>query len=119
VTAGRLFVYGTFLPGEPRWPILEPFADAVLDAGAAGTLWDTGRGYPAAVFGGPGEIPGALVTIEPARWDELVVLLDEIEGEGALYRRVEIETSSGPATSYEWMGSTAGMNSLPQGWRHP
>jgi gamma-glutamylcyclotransferase (GGCT)/AIG2-like uncharacterized protein YtfP len=114
----RLFVYGTLLPGEPRWSMLEHCAETAIDATAAGTLWDTGRGYPAAVFSGSAEIQGAVVAIPPDRWDEVVDLLDQVEGEGVLYRRVEIETSAGPATSYEWLGPTEGMTPLPSGWRN-
>jgi hypothetical protein len=43
--------------------------------------------------------------------------LDRIEGEGTLYRRVEIETRAGPATSYEWLGPTEHLQILPDGWR--
>jgi gamma-glutamylcyclotransferase (GGCT)/AIG2-like uncharacterized protein YtfP len=113
----RLFVYGTLLPGEPRWSMLEHLSETATDATASGTLWDTGRGYPAAVFTGPTEIQGAVIAIPPERWDEVIDLLDQVEGEGVLYRRVEIETSAGPATSYEWLGPTEGMTVLPNGWR--
>lgn len=48
----HLFVYGTLRPGDVRWHLLEPF---VVDEGwadtAAGSVYDTGLGYPAAIFG--------------------------------------------------------------------
>ena len=113
----RLFVYGTLLPGEPRWPSIERFAETTADATAPGTLWDTGRGYPAAVFAGATDVPGAVITIRAEQWDEVIEHLDLVEGEGVLYRRVEIPTSAGPATSYEWLGQTEGMTPLPRGWK--
>jgi len=113
----QVFVYGTLLPGEERWSLLEPFSEAVGEATADGTLWDTRRGYPAAVFDGSGAIPGAVVVIKAGAWDAVIDLLDRVEGEGTLYRRVEVTTSAGPATSYEWMGPTIGMQPLPSGWQ--
>ena len=46
----RLFVYGTLQPGRLRWPFLEPFALAHRPATVAGRLYDSGKGWPAAVF---------------------------------------------------------------------
>ncbi len=46
-----LFVYGTLQPGAVRWHYLEPFvADAGTPDSVDGQLFDTGCGYPAAVF---------------------------------------------------------------------
>ncbi len=45
-----------------------------------------------------------------------MALLDEIEGEGVLYRRVETETSKGRAVSYEWLGATGRLEPLPNRW---
>jgi Gamma-glutamyl cyclotransferase, AIG2-like len=46
-----LFVYGTLMPGRLRWPLVA--ADVVRQRPSAvrGTLYDTGRGYPALVVG--------------------------------------------------------------------
>lgn len=113
----RVFVYGTLMPGESRWPALEPFALAWEPATARGALWDTGHGYPAVCFDDDGAaIPGFLVTLDAERLPDAIAVLDRIEGEGALYRRVEVATSAGPATSYEWLGSTDGLVSLADGW---
>jgi gamma-glutamylcyclotransferase (GGCT)/AIG2-like uncharacterized protein YtfP len=112
-----VFVYGTLMPGRVRWPFLQSFAGSSRPATARGHLWDTGRGYPAARFdSGAGEIPGVLVTIVPDRFGAALAVLDRIEGEGVLYRRVEVDTSVGPAISYEWLGSTEGFVHLPDGW---
>jgi gamma-glutamylcyclotransferase (GGCT)/AIG2-like uncharacterized protein YtfP/GNAT superfamily N-acetyltransferase len=104
----RVFVYGTLMPGESRWPLLEPFAASHQRAETWGEVWDTGRGYPAARFGDGGRIPGFVVELQPRRLGEAMAALDEIEGEGHLYRRVTIETSAGPAQAYEWIMTAAG-----------
>jgi gamma-glutamylcyclotransferase (GGCT)/AIG2-like uncharacterized protein YtfP len=75
-------------------------------------------GYPAAQFDeAGGEIPGVLVTIAPDAVRDVIAMLDRIEGEGMLFRRVELPTSAGPAFSYEWVGATEGLSPLPSGWR--
>ena len=112
-----VFVYGTLMPDELRWPLLAPFADRWEDATTPGQLWDTGNGYPAATFvAGDDVIPGVVVWVTDDRWDEAIRTLDDVEGEGSLYRRVEVETSGGVATSYEWLRQTAGLRALPNGW---
>ncbi|MEG3598897.1 MAG: gamma-glutamylcyclotransferase, partial [Actinomycetota bacterium] len=46
-----LFVYGTLLPGDVRWPLLERYVtgEGRPDA-VSGLLYDTGLDYPAAIF---------------------------------------------------------------------
>jgi len=105
------------MPDQPRWPALAPYATGWAPATATGRLWDTGRGYPAVRFGDTGElVPGILVDLAPDRAGEAVAGLDRIEGEGVLYRRVEILTSGGLALSYEWLGPTEALTPLPAGW---
>ena len=113
----RLFVYGTLMPGERLWPTLAPFAVAWEEVAAAGRIWDTGHGYPAVRFDPTGAaVPGVLVALAPDRLAVAIGVLDGIEGEGSLYRRVEVSTSGGPAWAYEWLGTTAGLALLPDGW---
>lgn len=112
----RVFVYGTLMPGEPLWPALAPFAVAWEEVSAAGRVWDTGNGYPGVFFDGAGAVPGVLVVLDADRVDAAVALLDGIEEEGTLYRRVEVATTGGPAWAYEWLGPTAGLSPLPDGW---
>ena len=114
----QIFVYGTLMPGEPRWPALAPFAVACRPATAAGGIWDTGNGYPDVRFDLAGAaIPGVGGALDPARLAAALDLLDEIEEEGRLYRRVEVATSAGVAWAYEWLGPTEGLVELSDGWR--
>ena len=115
--ADRLFVYGTLMPGEPRWRALQPYVISWEPVTARGHLWDTGSGYPAVRFDPEGpDIAGFLVALDPERGAEAIGVLDRIEGEGALYRRVRVTTSAGPAIGYEWLGSTEGLVPLASGW---
>lgn len=122
MAAGRLFVYGTLMPGEPRWPVLQPYVASWRPGTAQGRMWDTGHGYPAVRFDRPGDpvgghpIPGVVVDLVAGGVAEAVATLDRVEVEGVLYRRVEVATSEGPAMAYEWLGSTDGMVPLATGW---
>ena len=114
----RIFVYGTLMPGEALWPAMAPFAVAYQAATAGGGIWDTGNGYPAVRFDLAGAVvPGVVVALDPDRLAAALELLDEIEEEGRLYRRVQVSTSAGVAWAYEWLGPTEGLVRLPDGWR--
>lgn len=93
-----LFVYGTLMPGEERWPILEQFVvgDGVPDA-VAGLLYDTGEGYPAATFtpGAP-RVAGQVFHLDAARLAEALEVLDEVEDAVlGYYQRVRVVTDGG------------------------
>lgn len=104
-----MFVYGTLRPGHERWPALAPFAVSWEPATVAGVVWDTGRGYPAARFAVEGSVvSGVLVRLDPLLVFEAVRVLDAIEDEGRLYRRIVVTTSAGPAFAYEWIGERTG-----------
>ena len=109
-----VFVYGSLLPDRERWPLLEPFVVGRREATMHGTLWDTGFGYPALQLHGPddAEVPGMVLDLDPARSEEAVRLLDRIEGDGHLYRRVDVVTSAGPAFAHEWLGSVEGFRRI-------
>jgi gamma-glutamylcyclotransferase (GGCT)/AIG2-like uncharacterized protein YtfP len=103
----HLFVYGTLRPGQQRWPFLEPFVtDEGRDESVVGSLYDTGRGYPAAKFDRSGTIFGRVYPLKLDRLDEGLKLLDEVEGAVIdLFRRVAITTSTGvEAWAYEYCG---------------
>lgn len=95
--SGLLFVYGTLRPGQVRWKFLEPYVeDEGIGDGAGGSLYDTGCGYPAAVFHGSGRIVGQTFRLRVDRIDEALAVLDEVEGAVAgLYHRVSITTHAG------------------------
>jgi len=116
-TRPNLFVYGTLRPGDVRWHLLAPF---VVDEGwpdtAPGGVYDTGLGYPAAVFGGDGTIVGRTYALLEASIERCMTVLDEEEGtvEG-LYRRIAITTGSGVrAWAYEY-GSGLTLTPIPSG----
>lgn len=101
----HLFVYGTLRPGDVRWPILEPFIadDGVGDA-VAGLVYDTGIGYPAAVFGGDGIVAGRTYCLRLETLDQALAALDAEESsvEGG-YHRVELTTQTGiTAWAYQY-----------------
>lgn len=98
----RLFVYGTLLPGDVRWHHLEPFVvDDPHDVSVDGDLYDTGLGYPAAIFrDNPrylgGTIHGRCYPINPDRYQEALDHLDEVEGVvGGLYHRTIVALHQG------------------------
>ena len=119
-----MFVYGTLLPGEVRWQFLDPHVtgDGVPDH-VPGVLYDTGVGYPAAVFGRDGDDVGTIVgMVFELREESLAAALahlDEIEGAVAgLYRRVEVTTASGArAWAYEYGGGLELVPITGGSWR--
>ncbi len=105
------------MPGQPRWAVLEPYAARCEPATARGRLWDTGRGYPAVRFDADGDpVPGILVALNPELAAEAVATLDRVEQVGALFERVEVATTAGPAIAYEWLGPITGLEPLAGGW---
>lgn len=97
-------MYGTLMPGHLRWPVLEPHALSYWPAASEGVLYDTGDGWPAAVFR-PGDevVRGWAVDLLPERAELVLAHLDEVEDiESELFRRVRIGLLAGePSWSYE------------------
>lgn len=90
----RLFVYGTLMPGRLRWPLLAPFARAHRRAEVVGALYDSGQGWPVAVFGVDGVVPGVLVELD--RPAEALPALDAVEDTATdTLRRIEVTTTDG------------------------
>jgi gamma-glutamylcyclotransferase (GGCT)/AIG2-like uncharacterized protein YtfP len=112
----RLFVYGTLLPGEARWRLLEPLAASGdrVRAEAAGYLYRTPYGWPAAVFddAAAGVVPGLVVTLrDPER---ALPVLDEVEGTSTgLFERRLITTTAGACYAYHWPGPVTGFQPIP------
>jgi gamma-glutamylcyclotransferase (GGCT)/AIG2-like uncharacterized protein YtfP len=113
----HLFVYGTLRPGDVRWTLLEPFvAGDGVDDTVAGSLFDTGLDYPAAVFGGPATIVGRTYPLRPERLEEALAALDDEEDTVlGLYRRVTVTTERGtPAYAYAY-GAGLDLTPIPSG----
>ena len=104
MVAPPLFVYGTLMPGHLRWAVLEPHAVGWRPAAVEGHLYDSGQGWPAAVFQpGDGLVRGWAVDLGPDVIEVVLGHLDEVEGvaEG-LFRRVEVALLAGEgAVAYE------------------
>jgi gamma-glutamylcyclotransferase (GGCT)/AIG2-like uncharacterized protein YtfP len=118
----RLFVYGTLTPGGGAWELLEPWTvGAPEPAAVPGTLYDTGRGYPAATFepGSPGLVHGVVVALEASGSEAALDAMDRYEAHE--YARVEVRTASGlPAVAYAWTAPMDVCTAVPGGrWRVP
>jgi gamma-glutamylcyclotransferase (GGCT)/AIG2-like uncharacterized protein YtfP len=110
-----LFVYGTLVPGEPAWPLIAPYVQERREATVSGRLYDTGRGYPGAVFApGPDVVRGWCCTLVGASLEEL----DEFEGEE--YERVTVRCTDGTeAICYHWVAAVDSCVLVPDGrWVH-
>lgn len=87
----KLFVYGTLLQGEPRSQLLED-CKLITTIDVPGKLYDTGRGYPAALFekDSDGTVSGELYSLCKNHQEKLNEL-DEVEGiETELYTRKKL-----------------------------
>jgi gamma-glutamylcyclotransferase (GGCT)/AIG2-like uncharacterized protein YtfP len=103
----HLFVYGTLRPGDVRWPILAPFTgDGGEPDSVTGRVYDTGLGYPAAVFGESGTIVGRTHLLRRDLLDDALRALDDEESSvPGGYRRVVVTTARGiRAWAYEYGG---------------
>ena len=69
-------------------------------------MFDTGLGYPAAIFGDGGTIVGRTYELRVASVDEALAVLDAEEGSvPGSYRRVRVRTANGAdAWAYEYGG---------------
>ena len=108
----RLFVYGTLMPGRLRWPILQRFAVEYRDARVPGAIYDSGSGWPVAVFGsGGGEVPGVVVDLDPQSLAHALPILDDVEDTATdKLRRVVVTTTDGVAAwAYHHPSSVDGL----------
>ena len=116
-----LFVYGTLMPGHLRWSMLSPHAVDERPATVPVTLYDTGNGWPAAVFGltpTRRHIPGWVVWFSAGTLAILLHDLDEMEGIGEVpnpsadpYVRIRVPVDS---VTEAWAWHATGTRST---WR--
>jgi gamma-glutamylcyclotransferase (GGCT)/AIG2-like uncharacterized protein YtfP len=105
----HIFVYGTLMPGQWGWHALAPWADGdPTPDSATGELFDTGYGWPAAVIGSGGSIPGFTVPLKVHSVSRALDALDEIEGtKQGLFTRTSTITGEHVRTwIYDWAGPT-------------
>jgi gamma-glutamylcyclotransferase (GGCT)/AIG2-like uncharacterized protein YtfP len=97
----HLFLYGTLMPGQARWPVLAGFtAGKPVPASIRGDLYDTGLGFPA-MFPGHNEVPGTLVDLAATTTEQCIRVLDEVEGvQYGLFLRTVTECSGVQAWTY-------------------
>lgn len=125
---GRLFVYGTLLPGDVRWGLLAPFVvDEGVDDHVPGALFDTGLDYPAATFQPDPEpsdrraepaavVLGRTFALLDASLERALDVLDREEDLVlGLYRRVVVMTGRGiRAWAYAY-GTGLELTPIPSG----
>ncbi len=111
-----VFVYGLLKPGQRLHHLIESFATRIEPATVEGRLFDAG--VPAARFDTLGTIEGFVIRL--ARPDEALRLLDDVEDEGTLYRRVLVRARTGDgevdAYAYEYLGDLTGRREAGSSW---
>ena len=115
----ELFVYGTLLPGDVRWPLLERYVtgEGTPDA-VAGLLYDTGLDYPAAVFNKSASalIYGRRYSLRLDSIEEALIELDfEEDTVDGLYTRVEVTTRNGTRCWAYAYGTGLDLTPIPSG----
>ncbi len=126
----QIFIYGTLIPGEPRWSYIEDYVVSTTPDTTRGKLFDTGAGYPAARFDCTATIPdrihGLRVAVDRTMVSECLELLDEVESAvTGLYHRLIVDTDGGeqawayqygrgfdhltPIATGSWVQHTTGM----------
>jgi gamma-glutamylcyclotransferase (GGCT)/AIG2-like uncharacterized protein YtfP len=91
-----VFVYGTLMPGDCRWPLVSSEVVALRRATVRGRIFDTGFGYPGARFDLDGSIEGWVLELRRAGLEATIARLDEMEGTvHGEYLRVGVVTDTG------------------------
>lgn len=113
-----IFVYGLLKPGLSLHHVAAPYVVRSMPGRVRGRLYDAG--VPAARFDEDGEIDGFVFWLEPRRLEDALRVLDDLEDEGDLYRRVMVEaaTEDGPvrAFAYEYVRSLDGLRPVGGVW---
>ena len=115
----ELFVYGTLLPGDVRWSLLERYitGEGTPDA-VSGLLYDTGLDYPAAIFDefATTFILGRRYSLRIDVIDEALRELDiEEDTVDGLYTRVEVTTQNGKRCWTYAYGTGLNLTPIPSG----
>ena len=115
----ELFVYGTLLPGDVRWSLLERYiaGEGTPDA-VSGLLYDTGLDYPAAIFDefATTFILGRRYSLRIDVIDEALRELDiEEDTVDGLYARVEVTTQNGTRCWAYAYGTGLDLTPIPSG----
>jgi gamma-glutamylcyclotransferase (GGCT)/AIG2-like uncharacterized protein YtfP len=110
----NLFVYGTLMAAQDRWPALKAFvAGSPRDAEVPGRPYRTPYGWPAAVFDPDLDhlVPGVLVALERTMPEKALDAIDTIEGvSSGLFQRVIVTSKSGDRCwTYHWPASADGF----------
>ncbi len=116
-----IFVYGTLLPGQPNAHLWEGYVEehepAIL---LNGRLYDMGH-FPMLIDELDSQVQGAVLTIDPAQYQELLECLDNLEGfdpedpQNCPYQRVRksVQVENGRTrTAWVYLG-LAGFSSWP------
>ena len=113
-----IFVYGLLKPGFSLYGVAEPFVVSSTPATASGRIYDAG--VPAARFDEDGTIEGFVFWLDPERMEEALQVLDELEDEGEVYVRQEIQvrTSAGEQRvfAYHYLPSVEGLPDVGAVW---
>jgi gamma-glutamylcyclotransferase (GGCT)/AIG2-like uncharacterized protein YtfP len=116
-----IFVYGLLKPGFSLHHVVAPFVVRSVPATAKGRLYDAV--VPAARFDEDDEIDGYVLWLDDARLDEALAVLDEVEDEGDMYSRIEIETRTGEgpvrAHAYHYLHPLEGRPFVGRVWPVP
>jgi len=108
-----VFVYGTLMQGEQRWPQLEPWSMEVASGAVSGGLYHLGA-YPGLRLDENGTVHGEVHRCRDAT--EALAVLDQIEGcdafepEHGLYLRVPVHVQIEGGSVWAW---TYVINQLP------
>jgi gamma-glutamylcyclotransferase (GGCT)/AIG2-like uncharacterized protein YtfP len=111
-----LFVYGTLGPEQEARSLIAPHVMRHRANAVPGVLYDTGRGYPGAVFGaGTDLVRGWCCELADPPLDDL----DAFEGDE--YERITVSCTDGTeALAYQWIGPLGGCVVVPGGrWVTP
>jgi gamma-glutamylcyclotransferase (GGCT)/AIG2-like uncharacterized protein YtfP len=113
-----VFVYGLLKPGFALYQIIEPYVVRSAPGKVRGRLYDAG--VPAARFDEDGEIEGFVLWLDPESMDQALRVLDELEDEGDVYRRVVIDVATDQgvvrAFAYEYIRTLDGRRDVGRAW---